>query len=86
MNTAYSDPDSPEGTPLDILPHCFKVHATEAVGQLAKNVATNEARALAGHPPVPCQLTGEQAEALAAMVWGLSLLMNRKDGKEDSKA
>lgn len=78
--------DDTEGTPLDILPDHFHVNATAAVGALAKTVETNANRALAGHPPVNCQLTGEQADALAAMVWGLTALMGLKKGKEDSKA
>ena len=75
-----SDPsDDGDATPLDILPINFHHHAREAVGSLSRTVATNERRALAGHPPVPCQLTGKQAEALAAMVMGLTTLLNLRD-------
>lgn len=31
---------------------------------LQKNIKTNRAREAAGHPPVPCQLSGEEVEAI----------------------
>lgn len=80
-STALSDDsDNAEATPLDILPPDFHTHATAAVGKLSNTVLTNQRRALAGHPPVPCQLSGHQAEALAAMVMGLTTLLNMKGG------
>lgn len=75
-------PDDAGATPLDILPPDFHTHATAAVGKLSSTVLTNQRRALAGHPPVPCQLTGDQAEALAAMVMGLTTLLNMKGGRK----
>lgn len=67
-----------DATPLEVLPPAFHRHATAAVGLLAKTVSTNESRALAGHPPVNCQLSGDQADALAAMVVGLSNLLGHR--------
>lgn len=83
--TSFDDPDPDgacEATPLDILPPDFHTHATAAVGKLSQTVLTNERRALAGHPPVPCQLTGEQTAALGAMVMGLTTLLQLKQGRK----
>ncbi len=72
MPTHDTPPD--DSPPVEILPPAFAAHARAAVEALNETVLTNHRRALAGHPPVPCQLTGEQAESLAAMVWGLTFL------------
>lgn len=77
-----ADEEPTDGTPLDILPPDFHAHATSAVGKLSETVLTNQRRAAAGHPPVNCQLTGEQAGALAAMVMGLTTLLNMKGGRK----
>lgn len=87
MIRTHTDPDpdpesDPAGeTPLEVLPPEFHRHATAAVGKLARTTLLNERRAAAGHPPAPCQLSGEQAEALAAMVFGLTSLLQRKEGR-----
>lgn len=54
--------------------------AKEAVGRLVETGKINTRRARAGHPPVPCQLTGEQAAALKGMVDGLCYLLALKGG------
>lgn len=77
--TPCSDPDPEDDpAPFDLLPPFFREHSQAAVARLRETIRTNERRALAGHPPVPCQLTGEQAEALGALVWGLTHLSGPK--------
>lgn len=41
--------------------------------KIAENIDTNRARAKAGHPPVPCQLTGEEAEAISLAMANLTV-------------
>lgn len=71
-------PGDGDEAPLDILPPDFRERSQSAVRRLNETIRTNERRALAGHPPVPCQLPGEEAEALAALVWGLTHLPGSK--------
>jgi hypothetical protein len=69
---------------IDFLRPENRAHGKAAVVALIQTVKTNEARAACGHPPVPCQLTGEQTAAVAAMVGGLEMLLQsvaRKGGQ-----
>jgi hypothetical protein len=41
--------------------------------KIAENIETNRARAKAGHPPVHCQLTGEEAQAISISLASLAV-------------
>lgn len=54
--------------------------AKAAMSRLVETATINNRRERAGHPPVPCQLTGDQAAALKGMVDGLCYLLELKKG------
>lgn len=52
-------------TPLPEAMDATGAERRSALCKISENIETNRRREKAGHPSVPCQLTGEEAQALS---------------------